>query len=314
MEKIYTIIIPHHNIPELLRRCLSSIPTRDDLQTIVVDDNSDPIYLDTLKNLAKIFPHIEFVFLNENKGGGHARNVGLSKAKGRYVMFADADDFFMYCLNDVLDDYENCQADMVFFDAISQDTDTFKVSYRVRHLNRMMLMYMKNPQKAEKQLRYVFGEPWCRLIKRSVIEDNTILFDEYMIHNDRKFSYLAAYYCKSVIVDQRAIYSQTVRIGSVSKTNYLDKLLIRTKVYGELNRFYKENHIDLYEEKALRPMMGFLVHWKLFEYRQCKKILKECGMSSFELTYRQFLYPYYLTKKIITNVKEILVRMYDVSK
>ena len=37
----YTVIIPHKNIPELLQRCLDSIPERDDIQVIVVDDNSD---------------------------------------------------------------------------------------------------------------------------------------------------------------------------------------------------------------------------------------------------------------------------------
>ena len=36
-----SIVIPHKNIPELLARCLRSIPERDDIQVIVVDDCSD---------------------------------------------------------------------------------------------------------------------------------------------------------------------------------------------------------------------------------------------------------------------------------
>ena len=36
----YSIIIPHKNTPELLRRCIKSIPQRDDLEIIIVDDNS----------------------------------------------------------------------------------------------------------------------------------------------------------------------------------------------------------------------------------------------------------------------------------
>ena len=36
----YSIIIPHKNIPELLIRCLNSIPDREDIQIIVIDDNS----------------------------------------------------------------------------------------------------------------------------------------------------------------------------------------------------------------------------------------------------------------------------------
>ncbi|MDR2475404.1 MAG: glycosyltransferase family 2 protein, partial [Bacteroidales bacterium] len=37
----YSIIIPHKDIPDLLRRCLDSIPYRNDLQIIIVDDNSN---------------------------------------------------------------------------------------------------------------------------------------------------------------------------------------------------------------------------------------------------------------------------------
>lgn len=36
----YTIIIPHYNIPSLLERCISSIPQRNDIQIIVIDDCS----------------------------------------------------------------------------------------------------------------------------------------------------------------------------------------------------------------------------------------------------------------------------------
>lgn len=45
-EIVYSIIIPHKNIPDLLRRCLDSIPQRPDIQIIVVDDNSSPDKVD----------------------------------------------------------------------------------------------------------------------------------------------------------------------------------------------------------------------------------------------------------------------------
>lgn len=41
MKHYYNIIIPHKNTPKLLQRCLDSIPQRDDLHIIIVDDNSD---------------------------------------------------------------------------------------------------------------------------------------------------------------------------------------------------------------------------------------------------------------------------------
>ena len=46
----YSFIIPHKNCPDLLQRCVDSIPERDDVQVIVVDDNSDDSKKPSLKN------------------------------------------------------------------------------------------------------------------------------------------------------------------------------------------------------------------------------------------------------------------------
>lgn len=53
MTPRYSIIIPHHNIPDLLQRCLSSIPQRNDLQVIVIDDKSDELYIPRLNQIEK---------------------------------------------------------------------------------------------------------------------------------------------------------------------------------------------------------------------------------------------------------------------
>mgnify|MGYP002627111942 CR=1 FL=1 len=39
---MFSIIIPHKNTPDLLERCVNSIPKRDDLEIIIIDDNSSP--------------------------------------------------------------------------------------------------------------------------------------------------------------------------------------------------------------------------------------------------------------------------------
>ena len=46
MEMNFTIIIPHFNTPTLLLRLINSIPEHDDLELIIVDDNSDPTVVD----------------------------------------------------------------------------------------------------------------------------------------------------------------------------------------------------------------------------------------------------------------------------
>ena len=97
MEKVnilYSIIIPHYNIPELLQRCLNSIPDLPSFQVIIVDDCSDGKIVDF-----RYFPgmereNVKCIFLKERHGAGFARNLGLRYACGKWVLFADADDFF----------------------------------------------------------------------------------------------------------------------------------------------------------------------------------------------------------------------------
>jgi len=61
MEPNFSIIIPHYNIPDLLMRCLKSIPVCGDIQVIVVDDNSPDAatYLERFPELSR--PYLEFI-------------------------------------------------------------------------------------------------------------------------------------------------------------------------------------------------------------------------------------------------------------
>lgn len=59
MIPTFSIIIPHKDIPDLLMRCLRSIPMSEDIQVIVVDDNSADAdtYLDKYPELSR--PYLE---------------------------------------------------------------------------------------------------------------------------------------------------------------------------------------------------------------------------------------------------------------
>lgn len=93
MEIVYSVIIPHKDIPCLLQRCLDSIPPRDDVQIIVVDDNSSPDIVDFAHFPGRDRTDVEILFTKEGGGAGYARNCGLAGAKGKWLVFADADDF-----------------------------------------------------------------------------------------------------------------------------------------------------------------------------------------------------------------------------
>ena len=83
----YTIIIPHKNIPLLLQRCLDSIPLRQDIQVVIVDDNSSPAVVDFDNFPGSERKDTEIIHTSESKGAGYVRNCGLDADMLSLVLF-----------------------------------------------------------------------------------------------------------------------------------------------------------------------------------------------------------------------------------
>lgn len=273
----YTIIIPHYNIPKLLRRCLCSIPKRDDTQVIVVDDKSTDDNIAFLGTLEKEFPHVEFIYSNINGGGGKARNIGLKKARGKFVLFADADDCFNYCINEILDEYIGNKNDIVFFNANSIDADTYLQNNRLTTLESTLIRYRKTGDLS--LFRFMFGEPWCKLIRMDIIADNHIEFEEIPVHNDTRFSYMVGYYAKNVIFDNRALYCLIDRSGSVSKQVSLERQLLRVRVFSEKNAFLRDRHINQFDFLLLNPFQYYLKRLDFGNLNSCFDISERYGFG-----------------------------------
>ena len=116
----YSFIIPHHNTPELLKRLVDSIPPRHDVELIIVDDNSD---VDKKPNISRNDIKLYFIDKDHTKGAGRARNVGLEHAIGKWLIFADADDFFVKNAFCIVREYAYSDADVVYFKAESVFSD-----------------------------------------------------------------------------------------------------------------------------------------------------------------------------------------------
>ena len=83
------IIIPTYKNKEGLRRTLNSMPLRDDVNIIVVDDGSNLDYSDILNE----YPYIHFYQLDVNIGPGMARQHGIDHSYGSHILFLDTGDY-----------------------------------------------------------------------------------------------------------------------------------------------------------------------------------------------------------------------------
>ena len=91
-----SIIVPVYNAKSYLSRCIDSIlnQTYQDFELILVDDGSTDCSGEICDKYASNDIRIR-VFHKPNGGVSSARNLGLSKINGNYVIFVDSDDFLM---------------------------------------------------------------------------------------------------------------------------------------------------------------------------------------------------------------------------
>lgn len=244
-----SIIIPHYNSVKLLKKLLDSIPEKEEIQIIVIDDRSDK-ELEEFLLLTKdsAYNHVEFLRNDKNvKGAGASRNIGLDKAKGEWILFADSDDFFMEGFYDCVSEFFTSDCEVVFFMPTSIVAGTGNKSDR--HLPYEMLLNNfldKKSQESETFLRYKFIVPWSKLIRKSLLQDNKIYFDEVLASNDVMFSTKVGYYMKKFHVSREVIYCVTRSHGTLTM-NMSEKVYdARLKVFIAYCNYLKSN---LYEKE-----------------------------------------------------------------
>lgn len=112
-----SVVIPVYNQEDLIVRSIASVPDRDDVEVIVVDDGSTDHTLQSILNNMDKFPtNLKVVWLRQNQGVANALNNGLKEAVGEYYVALGSDDYFYTNkLNDFIDNDLNDKIDMVYF-------------------------------------------------------------------------------------------------------------------------------------------------------------------------------------------------------
>ena len=255
----FSIIIPHKNVSSLLERCILSIPKREDVQIIVVDDNSSEENIVNLQSIEHNYKqnNLSILYLKKSQanGAGHARNIGLEQAVGKWVVFADSDDTFeSNILNTAFDKYVNSEYDIIYFNINCLDT---KTKEPMTNADKMYLNNIYSVDDAENKCRYKIQVPWGKFVKRKLIEEHNIKFDETKVGNDAWFSLLVGFYAKSIEIDYSKMYNWMVRSGSITSNKGKEALMIHLKLAYRLNKFKEEHGLSIYRANLFTfiPMM-----------------------------------------------------------
>src|SRR5699024_11177414 len=247
-----SIIILHYNSISTLTKLLNSIPV---IEIIVIDDRSTKD-LDRLRYIysSKKFKHVTFLEnRNPNKGAGVCRNIGLDHSSGNWILFADADDFFVENFYKNISKYFNSNYDVVFFKPTSIELDTLNKSDRHIRYETLLLNYSNiNNIENETRLRYQYYVPWSKLINKSILIKNDILFDEVIASNDVMFSTKLGYFMNEFEISHDVIYCVTRGTGTLTTNTNMDVFESRIDTHIRYCEFLKQN-LEKKEYKILRP-------------------------------------------------------------
>ena len=99
-----SVIIPVYNVERHLEGCLDSLCdqtiNKDDIEVLLIDDGSTDNSNQICRMYESMYPFFKLIE-KENAGVSTARNIGIDKARGKYLLFLDSDD--MLSKNTILD-------------------------------------------------------------------------------------------------------------------------------------------------------------------------------------------------------------------
>lgn len=212
----YSIIIPHYNSLKTVIKLLDSLLSWKETEIILVDDKSEISVQNELREKIKKYKNVLYLENNtKGKGAGCARNLGLKIAKGKWILFADADDFFLEGAFESIKKYENSDSDIIYFKVTSIFEDTGMEADRHWENNELIENYLAN-KKYSKELLCLNRVPWGKIIKKELLDKHNIRFEEVPAANDTMFSIKSNFYAKKIEISLEKIYCVSRNFGSIT--------------------------------------------------------------------------------------------------
>lgn len=239
-----SIIIPHFNRPTKLERLLETIPQKEELEIIVVDDSSTK-EVDKFEALKDKYPYVKF-YNNDmkHKGAGGTRNVGMDNASGKWILFADSDDYFLENMWDTVSKYFDYSEDMIYFTPYAVYEESQMTSPRHLPFSAQVLDYVVkagDKRREELILRKDYIVPWSRLYRREFIEKNNIRFEIVSIAEDMMWSALCGVAAESITASYEVIYVTTDSKDSLMRHKDEAKAQTQKELQDRYTAFWEEH-------------------------------------------------------------------------
>lgn len=318
MENV-TIIVPVYNAEQYLKACLDSIvsQTYRNIEIFLIDDGSTDNSGIICDEYAMKDKRIR-VFHNENKGVSYSRNLGISKATSKYLLFVDSDDViekeYVY---DLVRPIEKKDYDLV----VCNRVDIFLPENKKKEIVINQELLSGNFQNDYYLLIELLKAPYTKLYKKEIIDKYNIRFPIGVSSSeDQRFNFLYFEHVKKYTFINKCLYKYFRRDNNslsqvitdkickdiietlLLEKNYFEKFKIKNKeiilsneIILYLNLFVRENKskynsYKMYKKYAIK--LKYVLGTWITPVNRKKYIILVCLKNNIILP----LYIYYLLK------------------
>ena len=184
----FSIIIPVYQVEKYLEQCLESVLNQNfnDYEVILIDDGSTDNSGKICDDYVSKYSNIEVIH-QTNSGPSVARNNGMERANGDYIVFIDSDDYVEH------DSFKQIYLELKksrFPDLLITPFKTFKASGKIQYHDLFLQNHDLHSMSKEEILVLLFNNSenmwpvWRYIVKREFIAQNEIRFPEKLLHED----------------------------------------------------------------------------------------------------------------------------------
>lgn len=257
MEFDYSIIIPAYNASNYLEECIISLYEQElkNFEVIVVNDGSTDDTLSICEQLASKYSQLNINLINQsNKGQISARFNGIRHAKGKYLIFLDADDKLRKDAIEIIDKArKKYKADIIIYNGVRfwgdnkvqfmphyKDYDYYMVDEKFNMFRKLALTTKR------------FNNVWNKAYKRELISINTNIEELSYIRLEEDYLMQLPWYDKA----QNAVYvpeniyeyrlnesSETFKKFDKNRFRYALSIFQKTEIYYKKWNIANRNQI-----------------------------------------------------------------------
>lgn len=256
MNPAISVIIPIYNAEKYIKRCIDSIlkQTFLDYEVLLVNDGSIDDSELICRQYLKTCKHLK-LFNKSNGGVSQARNFGLYKAQGKYIVFIDSDDFIENNYLESLYKGKDCDLSLVGIKRYNLDSDKEEEIIAKFKSEKFQVPSYEGVRNIIDNDLLAIGFPWGKLFKKDIIEQNLIRFDERITnYEDHLFFFDYLIKCHSIYLDEAVCYNYTYSSKLVSLSHLIPQYKALLIASNEFMKRYPAlfKHLDIKDKNYIK--------------------------------------------------------------